>query len=374
MSKERSVESVKLEEGAVGTPISGGDDLITPDDESRYITGLKLYLINTGLIISMFLVQMDSSMLVSMYHLCCATKLTTVQYQHGSSRHYRSPWRLRKELVAIHGVPYHLLQYVSSAPHLGRTLITHPHRYIHDISKNFRHLWTQARSIDMSGHLHALLSSVWSSADDDTTHHVPMVSGCRRRRCLRSGTTHVLGACATKEASSIHGHFSTRFVVGHWTAPWRWHHAAWKLAMDLPCQVSFHKDLRLEVSLTSSISVPVGVLAGLALCFTLPRTAWNEPAADPNQDRSLSTSFRRLDFLGAILMLGAIVLLTTGLQQTAEGYAWDSPMVLGLVISFAPMVIAFFIWQWYATTRRTNPEPVFPWRLCQDRRRIGMIM
>jgi hypothetical protein len=73
-------------------------------------------------------------------------------------------------------------------------------------------------------------------------------------------------------------------------------------------------------------------------------------------------------------MLGAIVLLTTGLQQTAEGYAWDSSMVLGLIVSFAPLALSFFIWQWYATTRRTNPEPVFPWRLCQDRRRIGMIM
>jgi len=65
-SKERSVESVKLEEGFLSTPPHGEDELATPDNESQYITGLKLYLINAGLIVSMFLVQMDSSMLVSL--------------------------------------------------------------------------------------------------------------------------------------------------------------------------------------------------------------------------------------------------------------------------------------------------------------------
>lgn len=73
-------------------------------------------------------------------------------------------------------------------------------------------------------------------------------------------------------------------------------------------------------------------------------------------------------------MVATIVLLTTGLQQAAQGYAWSSPVVLGLIISSAPACVAFFAWQWFATTRRTNPEPVFPWRLCQSRRRMGMIM
>ncbi|EAT91562.1 hypothetical protein SNOG_00067 [Parastagonospora nodorum SN15] len=63
MSKEKSVESVKLEEGVLSTPPHSRDELATPDSESRYITGLKLYLINAGLIVSMFLVQMDSSII-----------------------------------------------------------------------------------------------------------------------------------------------------------------------------------------------------------------------------------------------------------------------------------------------------------------------
>jgi hypothetical protein len=73
-------------------------------------------------------------------------------------------------------------------------------------------------------------------------------------------------------------------------------------------------------------------------------------------------------------MVGTIVLLATGLQQAAQGYAWSSPMVLGLLITMAPFCIAFFTWQWYATTRLANPEPVFPWRMCQSRIRIGMFL
>jgi hypothetical protein len=73
-------------------------------------------------------------------------------------------------------------------------------------------------------------------------------------------------------------------------------------------------------------------------------------------------------------MVGAVVLLTTGLQQAAQGYAWSSAMVLGLIVSSVPVGAAFFTWQWYVTTRRTNPEPVFPWRLFQSRQRIGMIL
>jgi hypothetical protein len=92
------------------------------------------------------------------------------------------------------------------------------------------------------------------------------------------------------------------------------------------------------------------------------------------EGRNFMSSIRRLDILGALLMVGAIVLLTTGLQQASRGYGWSSAMVLGLIVSSGPVVVAFFMWQWFATTRLTNPEPVFPWRLCQNRLRMGMIM
>jgi hypothetical protein len=143
--------------------------------------------------------------------------------------------------------------------------------------------------------------------------------------------------------------------------------------MDLHSQVGCC--MSPERSITNNMSsVPVGIVASLALLFTLPKYAWNEPAAQMTEDRTLMASLRRLDILGALLMVGAIVLLTTGLQQAAQGYRWSSAMVLGLIVSSGPVVVAFFMWQWFATTRLINPVPVFPWRLCQNRLRMGMIM
>jgi hypothetical protein len=132
--------------------------------------------------------------------------------------------------------------------------------------------------------------------------------------------------------------------------------------------------LSIRALLTFSPSVPVGVLATISLWFTLPRTLWNEPAAELTESPFSAASIRRLDFLGAFLMVGTIVLLATGLQQAAQGSAWSSPLVLGLLITTAPFAMAFFTWQWFATTRRTSPEPVFPWRICQSRIRIGMVL
>jgi hypothetical protein len=63
MSKEKSAESVNLEDGLANTPPAVGDGVVVPEDESRYITGIKLYTINAGLMLSMFLVQMDSSII-----------------------------------------------------------------------------------------------------------------------------------------------------------------------------------------------------------------------------------------------------------------------------------------------------------------------
>jgi hypothetical protein len=127
------------------------------------------------------------------------------------------------------------------------------------------------------------------------------------------------------------------------------------------------------VELTES-SVPVGLLTAVLLCFTLPRTLWNEPAAQRTHAVFSMQSLRQLDFLGATLMLGTLVLLATGLQQASLGYGWSSAKVLPLLVCSAPFAIAFFAWQWFATQRRTNPEPVFPWRFCQSRIQLGMIM
>lgn len=65
MSKENSKEAsdVELEQGTVGAQATHSDDDNGAADESLFITGRKLYLINACLMISLFVVQLDSSII-----------------------------------------------------------------------------------------------------------------------------------------------------------------------------------------------------------------------------------------------------------------------------------------------------------------------
>jgi hypothetical protein len=358
MSKENSKESVKLEEGVLDTPPSFQDEAVVPDDDSRYITGRKLYLINTGLIISMFVVQLDSSII--------STSVVDITDQLGG--YEKSSWLFTAYLITFCG-KYNCNHFWSLK------LITQCCRSLDDMGKALRHYGSKGSSYGLPSYLYHRIGAMCGSSNYRSTHHVPLATGCRRRRCFWSSTTHVHGAGSPQEAASLHeyGDFCPRSVFGCRAATRRWYHASRILAMDLHSQVGCC--MSPERSITNNMSsVPVGIVASLALLFTLPKYAWNEPAAQMTEDRTLMASLRRLDILGALLMVGAIVLLTTGLQQAAQGYRWSSAMVLGLIVSSGPVVVAFFMWQWFATTRLINPEPVFPWRLCQNRLRMGMIM
>lgn len=122
-------------------------------------------------------------------------------------------------------------------------------------------------------------------------------------------------------------------------------------------------------------SVPIGVWALLTLAWLFPRVLWNEAAAKRDMSTSLIRHlFKRLDIIGTVLLLGTCLLLTTGLEQAAIGYSFLSAFVLPLLICAGPFCIAFFIWQWYITIRRSQQEPVFSWRFCQSRVCIGIIL
>jgi hypothetical protein len=83
---------------------------------------------------------------------------------------------------------------------------------------------------------------------------------------------------------------------------------------------------------------------------------------------------KKVDVLGALLLLGACLLIATGLQQAAQGASFSAPDVLPLLIFSGAMWAGFLTWQWLVTTKRTAPEPVFPWRFFKNRTIISMIL
>jgi hypothetical protein len=118
--------------------------------------------------------------------------------------------------------------------------------------------------------------------------------------------------------------------------------------------------------------VPIGAVTLAMFVWIFPQWLSKEPAG--KQGKQSFRMLHRDDFLGCILLLGNCFLLTTGLQQAALGYDFDSPFVLPLLVCSGPFLIFFLISQWYITTRSTTPEPVFPWRFFQDRVRAAVVM
>lgn len=109
----------------------------------------------------------------------------------------------------------------------------------------------------------------------------------------------------------------------------------------------------------------------------LPRRLPNEPAANAASTHWSGLSLRllkKVDFLGALLLLGACLLLATALQLAAQGASFAAPAVLPLLILSGAMWSGFIVWEWFVSTKRSNPEPIFPWRFFQSRVSIGMIL
>ncbi|HEV8296470.1 MAG TPA: DHA2 family efflux MFS transporter permease subunit [Acidimicrobiales bacterium] len=95
------------------------------------------------------------------------------------------------------------------------------------------------------------------------------------------------------------------------------------------------------------INGPAGLLA-----FVLIGVAFNVPSARVNH---------RLDLLGALLMVGAVALLSFAVSTGGESYAWTSPVIMLSLILGAVLSVLFFVQEQRAL------EPVFPFHLLRDR-------
>lgn len=108
----------------------------------------------------------------------------------------------------------------------------------------------------------------------------------------------------------------------------------------------------------------------ILLAVAMPRNFPNQGALN----KPLPVSIKRLDLSGGLLLLLAMTLHITALEHAANLYSWRSAKVL------APLVISVSLWvgsftsQWYGTTADSQNEMVFPWRFCQNRIFIGLLL
>lgn len=102
------------------------------------------------------------------------------------------------------------------------------------------------------------------------------------------------------------------------------------------------------------------MVPGLALFFVWPKTF-----------RTFKTvPFRHLDFLGALLLLMATVLLVFIINQTTvREYEWSSPQTIAVLILSGAAWLTLAWWQWYLSRRPSlgHIRAQIPWRILSDR-------
>ena len=161
--------------------------------------------------------------------------------------------------------------------------------------------------------------------------------------------------------------------AGSWWADQRPHNLEMGLLYEVGPDVLRH-DRKIRRLLGAS-SVPPGLLVLIMLGLSLPASF----PYQRNRSEGLLTSFdmagvRKIDFLGAFLLLAASVLLVVALEEGGTEYPWKSATVLSLFCVSILLWIIFFILQKSTYGQKSKQEPVLPWRLLTNRHTMGFLL
>ncbi|KAM5354227.1 hypothetical protein ACJ41O_000877 [Fusarium nematophilum] len=94
------------------------------------------------------------------------------------------------------------------------------------------------------------------------------------------------------------------------------------------------------------INLPIGGVSAaiIFLFFQTPRTAIPEKAP-------LTEKILQMDPLGIVLMMGATISYILAVQYGGQAHAWDSSVVIGLLVGFVLIMAAWAFAQWYQGER-----------------------
>ncbi|VUC23551.1 unnamed protein product [Clonostachys rosea] len=90
------------------------------------------------------------------------------------------------------------------------------------------------------------------------------------------------------------------------------------------------------------INLPIGGLAGAIILFFL-----KPPASAAPVQASLKEKFLQMDLLGAAMMMGLIISYILALQYGGQTHAWNSSLVIGLLVGFVAILLTFIAWEMY---------------------------
>ncbi|BCS18428.1 uncharacterized protein APUU_11256S [Aspergillus puulaauensis] len=132
------------------------------------------------------------------------------------------------------------------------------------------------------------------------------------------------------------------------------------------------------------LNLPAGAFAWLILFIYMPSSY---PDIRPSQSEAkplhskINTFlenqkifFRRVDFLGAFLVLAASMFLIAALQEGNLEYEWSSALIVSFIVVSGVLWVAFLAWEWLVSRHDWKIQPMLPWRLAQNRVFVGVAL
>ncbi|KAG5915033.1 hypothetical protein E4U42_000174 [Claviceps africana] len=105
------------------------------------------------------------------------------------------------------------------------------------------------------------------------------------------------------------------------------------------------------------INLPIGAISAAVILVFLRTPAAAAPVPAP-----LAEKVRQMDPLGVVLVMGATIMYILAVQYGGIGYAWNSSVVIGLLLGFVATAAAWAALQWLQGERSMVPP-----RLARDR-------
>ncbi|KAI6085737.1 drug resistance transporter EmrB/QacA subfamily [Hypoxylon rubiginosum] len=125
------------------------------------------------------------------------------------------------------------------------------------------------------------------------------------------------------------------------------------------------------------LNAPAGVAATGLIAFVMPTHFPNldNPTIRMSFRTKISrSSLRRLDIIGAVLLLFSSALIVFAFEEAGSRYSWASPAILSTIVVGGVLFVGFVVWEKLVDGPRSTQEPIFPLRLMKDRLFSALIL
>ncbi|KAH6685961.1 drug resistance transporter EmrB/QacA subfamily [Plectosphaerella plurivora] len=125
------------------------------------------------------------------------------------------------------------------------------------------------------------------------------------------------------------------------------------------------------------LNAPAGALGFLIIYLFLPANFPDHGTDAPVtsiRHRFSWESLKRLDLVGAALLIAASILVVFGFEEAGPRHAWDSLVVLSTLIVGALLFVAFILFERRVDRPEHPQEPVFPLRLLKSKGFVGLVI